>query len=146
MGVLAVQVDQARADIGQRAGCRHPAVEVRTRPTVRRHDPSEHDLRHVLPRRRASRRPLRRCVLRLRHREAPLHNGLPRSSTDAHPLSAPAHKELDRVDDEGLAGAGLARYGRHAGAEDEREILYHPQFPHPELAQHGTARSPASGR
>ena len=50
---------------------------------------------------------------------------------------APQH-ELERLDHQRLARAGLAGQHRHAGAERQRQVLDDAEVAHPELGQHVT--------
>ena len=47
-----------------------------------------------------------------------------------HGIGLPAHEQLDGVDDERLARAGLPRERGHAGAEDQAEVLDDPKVSH----------------
>ena len=47
-----------------------------------------------------------------------------------------AEEQLEGLDDEGLAGAGLAGERRHAGADHEVEVRDDTEVPHSQLDKH----------
>src|SRR5207249_845628 len=51
-------------------------------------------------------------------------------------VAPPSHEELDGLDDERLAGAGLARQGCHALVQYQREVGDHTEVADAELGQH----------
>ena len=65
--------------------------------------------------------------------------------TDRAAVSPPADEQLDRVDEQRLARAGLAREGGHAGAEHEHELVDDTQVADGELGQHGSEVRPVTG-
>ncbi len=57
-------------------------------------------------------------------------------------VGPPAQHQLQRLDHQGLAGAGLPRQGGHAGPEDQCEVLDDAEVAHVQVGQHGRFTGP----
>ena len=100
--VLAVQVDELGADLGQRGHRRQATVEVRPRATVGGDDPGEH-------------------VLVVVDHEPTLDSSLGRARTNDRGIGPPSDEEVDRFHEHRLAGTGLTGERGETTAEDEIE-------------------------
>ena len=127
MGVLAVEIDEVTSHLLEGLDRSHPIVDVGPRsPVGRDHGSCEDDLLfaavEVGPRSQ-------------RHSARPgPHDGR---------VGARAEQQLERLDDEGLSGPGLARDDRQTVTENQIDILDHPEVPDAQLPDHGvvTGRS-----
>ena len=123
VGVLAVEIHQQPAVLGQLGHRRQTAVDVGPRPPLCRDDPAED---HLV----------------LAHEEAALHDGLARPRSYQARLGPPSDEEGHGFDEEGLAGAGLPGHGGQARTEEQARLADHPQVTHHELAQHQRSARP----
>ena len=130
VGVLAVEVDQARRRLGERRDRREPAVHVGARPPVAGDDPAEHQL---------------------------VAGGGDEPTVDARfvgpvahhgRVGPPADEQFDRLDEHRLARPGLAGHHGQPVAEDQLEPLDHAEVLDVQLSQHSTAKhsTPKRGR
>ena len=114
----------ARAGLGQLGRGREPAVDVGPAAAVARHDPREHDL-----------------VAGLGVHEATLDPRSAAPSRTSAGVGPPADEQLDRLDQQRLARAGLAGDRGQAGAEHQVQVGDDPEIDDVQLDQH-QRRSP----
>ena len=120
VGVLAVQVDDPFGDLGERAGGRQPAVDIRPRPAIDRYHPREHDLgARIVP-----------------EHEPAVDAGLAGAGAHHRRIGATTDEELDRFDDHRLAGAGLPRHRRQTRSEDQLDAFDHAEVLDVQLGEH----------
>ncbi|CAB4836278.1 unannotated protein [freshwater metagenome] len=126
MRVLTMDIDTALSEIDKVAHRRQPAVHIGARTTVRRYHPGDD-------------------VLLVSDHETAFHSCL--SSAGAHHgcVGAATHQQADRLDQHGLACAGLTRQRGKAGPEHEVEMLDHPERFDVQLQQHSAIRQPELG-
>jgi hypothetical protein len=117
VGVLAVQVDQLGPRLGQGGHRRHAPVHVRTRPARRGYGAGEHHLPLV-------------------DDEAALHERLLGPRAHQHAVGPTPHQQLDGLDQEGLARAGLAGERREARFQDEVGLGDDPEVADAQFGQH----------
>ena len=122
MGVLAVDLDQLGGRLGQGAHRGHAPVDPRPRAAVRRHGAGDDDLAFTLGR---------------TDHEARLDQGLGGPRPDDGRIGPAPQHQLERLDHQRLARAGLAGQDRHARAEGQRQVLDDAEVAHPQLGQHG---------
>jgi hypothetical protein len=118
VGVLAVEIDEGGASLGQRRHRREPAVDVGPGAALGRHDASQHDL------------------LTAGVDEAPFDPGLGGPGADDARVGPPADEQVDGRHDERLAGAGLAGEGGGAGRQHERQVGDDAEVGDGELDEH----------
>ena len=124
--VLTVEREQRAAQLPQVGDGRGPAAHVCPGPPVGPHAPREHDLL------RAGRQHLGTGQLG-RDREHSLDVGLGGAGADDPAPGAPAEQQVERLGQQGLAGAGLAGHDVESrsqcqlGPVDQQQVL-HPQF------------------
>ncbi len=121
VGVLAVEVDQVDTARRQLAGGGEATVDVRTAPAVARNHPREHGLGAAS---------IQEAAFDPRFGSAVAHECR---------VGTTADEQLDRLDQQRLAGAGLAGDGGQAGAEHQVEIGDDPEIDDVELHEHGGA-------
>ena len=119
--VLAVDLDQLRRRLAERAEGRHAAV-----------DPGPGA---ALGGDRAGQDHLAGGVA-LPHHEAGLDQGLGRAGAHHAGVGPTAQHQLQRLDDQRLAGARLSGERRHAGPELQRQVLDHAEVAHVQVGQH----------
>ena len=120
VGVLAVEVDEVPTRLLEGGEGRHLAVDLGTGATGTRDRAREDHL-----------------VFPLGGGESALDGRLVRTTAHHRGVDAPADEELERLDDERLARAGLPGDCRHAGAEDDVHVLNDPQLADAQFAEHG---------
>ena len=120
--VLPVDLDELRRRLAERAQGRHAPV-----------DPGPGT---ALGGDRAGQDHLAGGVALTEH-EAGLDEGLGRPGAHHAGVGPTAQDQLQRLDNQRLAGARLSGEGRHAGAEDQGQILDHPEVPYVQVGQHG---------
>ena len=125
VGVLAVQVDQAGAQVGQRRCRGQAAVQVGTAAAVARHDPAHQDLVVTV-------------------QEAALDHGLVDPGTHDRGIGTASQQQLDGTHHQGLAGTGLAGDRGQARTEHHGDLVDHPQARDPQLQQHPSILARAS--
>ena len=121
VGVLAVEVDERAPDLGELADGGEAAVDVGAAAAVAGQDAGEHGLlagRGVY--------------------EAPFDPGLGRAVAHERGVGAATDEQLDRLDDEGLARAGLAGDRGHPrrGVEHQAQVGDDPEIDHVQLDEH----------
>ena len=131
MRVLPVDLHQLLGGLGQRAHRRHAPVDPGPRTAFGRHGARDDHL------------PL---AFGLVHHEACLDQCLRGAGPDDARTGPPAEHELERLDDQRLAGARLAGQDRHALPEGERKVLDDAEIAHPQLGQHATTAPTARDR
>ncbi len=119
--VLPVDLDQLRRRLAERAQGRHAAVDPGPGP--------------ALGGDRAGQDHLAGGVALPQH-EAGLDQGLGGAGAHHAGVGPAAQHQLQRLDDERLAGAGLTGERRHAGPEDQRQVLDHTEVAHVQVGQH----------
>ena len=117
--VLAVEVDEPGADLGELADGREPPVDVRPAAPVQRDDAREHDL-----------------VAGVGVDESAFDARLGGAVADERRVGASADEELERLDEQRLARAGLAGDRGEAATEHEREVGDDPEVGDVQLGQH----------
>ena len=117
MTVLAMEVDERLPEFGQLGGRHRTAVDVGTGTPGRRNNPAEHDLS-------------------LADHESAVDARLRRAGTNQHRIGPPAQQQRDGLDDEGLAGTGLAGHCGHPVAQQQGDVLDDAQVAHHQLGQH----------
>ena len=117
VGVLTVDVDEPHPVLGQGRHRGEATVDVGTRPAVDRDHAGEHDLVVAVG-------------------EASLDARLGRAGPDHGRVGSAAHEQADRLDEHGLAGAGLTGEHGEARTDDEVERGDHPEVFDVELDQH----------
>ena len=122
MRVLPVDIDQRRAQLGQRRHRGQTTVEVGTRPTVARHDTAHHHL-----------------VVGREH-EAAFDDGLGAPCAHHGAVGATSEQQPDGLDHHRLARAGLARDRGQPGPEYEREVGDDSEVGDGEFGEHRVAR------
>ena len=127
--VLAVQVDERRAELGELARGREPAVDVGAAPTVARDHTREH-----------------RLVTGVGIDEPPFDTRFVAPVAHERRVGAPTHQQLERFDDERLARAGLAGDRGQAGSEQQVEVGHDAEVDDVQLGQHLPRRSYRSAR
>jgi hypothetical protein len=143
--MLAGQIDEPRAELGQPAGGRQRAVDVRPALAAAQDDPADHDLGAIAAAIIVGRQRQPSLGQDRAHPAAQvgrdLDDGLDRGLGGAGPRdvrrSAAAAQEVDRLDDERLAGPGLAGQDREARAELDRDVRQNGEVGDAEVAQHG---------
>jgi hypothetical protein len=129
VGVLAVEVDQHGAQLGQLARRGQPAVDVGSAAARAGNGPGQHDL-----------------VVAAREHEAALDPRLVGARAHEHRIGPPADQQLDRVHDHRFPRTGLASHRGHAPAQHQPQLGDHAQVPHRQLDQHRALPSPVIGR
>ena len=130
MRVLAVEVDETGAHLGELADGCEPPVDVGTAAPVQRHDARQDDL-----------------AAGVGVHESTLDARFGRAVADERRVGAPSDEKLDRLDEQGLARAGLAGDRGEAATEHEREIGHDPEIGDVQLGQHrGNAPTDRRGR
>ena len=121
VGVLAVEVDERAADLGELARGGEAAVDVGAAAAVAGQDAREHGL---LAGRRVD--------------EAPFDPGFGRAVAHERGVGAAADEQLHRFDDEGLARAGLAGDRGHPGRGVEHQVQVgdDPEIDHVQFDEH----------
>ncbi len=114
--VLTVQVDEVAPARFERCDRRHLVVDLGARPSRPGHDAPQHDLAI--------------------QGEASLDGRLGRGRADDDRIGAPADEQLERLDHEGLAGAGLTGDRRQSGRKDDVDVLDHPELADAQLLEH----------
>ena len=120
--VLPVDLDQQGRRFAQRPQGRHAAVDPGPRPALGRHRAGEDHLA---------------LGVALADDEARLDERLGSAGPHHGRVGPSPQHQLERLDDQRLAGAGLSGERGHAGAEFERQVLDHAQVAHPQVGQHG---------
>ena len=128
MRVLAVEVHETGAHLGELADGCEPPVDVGTAAPVQRHYARQDDL-----------------AAGAGVHESTLDARLGRAVADERRVGATSDEELDRLDEQGLAGAGLARDRHQSRPEPELCSLDQQQVLHSELGEHAF-RSTSEGR
>jgi hypothetical protein len=118
VGVLAVEVDQSAPRVGQRPDGGQAAVDVGPAAAAGGHHPAEHDLV-------------------VAHLEPALDHGFVSGGPHEHGIGPAPHQEVDGLDQEGLACAGLTREGGHPRPEHQLEPVDHPEVLDRQFSQHG---------
>jgi len=116
VGVLAVEVDELARLLAQDGGGGHPPVDVGTRAAVGGDDAGEDDLLDA-------------------DLEAALDHRLRAPGTDHGRVGPSAEQQVDGPDEQGLAGAGLPRQGRHPGPEHQADVVDEAEVGDRELHQ-----------
>ena len=124
--VLPVDLDQVRRRLAQRAHRRHAAVDPGAGAPLGGDRAGQDDLARSSPSPSPS-------------DEARLDQGLGGARPHHAGTGPAAQHELERLDHQRLAGAGLAGQRRHARAEGQREVLDHPEVADVQVGQHGAA-------
>ncbi len=118
--VLTVQVDEPPSALRKLRHRREPAVDVAAGPSVGGHDPREHDLVVAVV-------------------ESAFDTRLGRTFANQLRIGSPATEEIQRVDDQRLARAGLAGDHRQARAEGHLELGNDSQILDAQLGKHRLA-------
>lgn len=134
VGVLTVQIHQARPERLERGGCRHAPVDVGPGPAIGRNLPPDDDLRLVARQ------------LACQDDEATLYDGTFGAVTDERRAGPAPDEQLERLHHEGLARTRLARERRHGGAEVQVQVLDDPEVADLDLRQHRPQRSESEKR
>ena len=132
MLVLAVNLDERVAQSLEETDRYRGVVDECAMPAAARKLAPDHDLA-VLDRQPGFVERRRRPV---RHGEHRLDGGRLGVAANHVGLRASPPDEEDRVDQDGLAGAGLAGEDVDAGDEGDRDVLDNREVPDPQLAQH----------
>ncbi len=119
MCVLAVQIDEQGAALGQLARGGEAAVDVRAAATLAGDHPGQH-----------------RLVARSGAHEPPLDARLGGAVAHQRGVGATAEEQIDGLDDERLARTGLAGDGGESGPEDQVEIGDDSQVDDVEFDEH----------
>lgn len=118
LGVLSVQIDQRAGPLGERRhGCHRP-VDVGPRTTVCGDDTPQDDFVSVTV------------------DEPTFDLGLGCSAADPERLRSPSREQRDGIDDQGLAGTGLAGHRGETGTKFEMEIGDDTEIMHRQFGQH----------
>jgi hypothetical protein len=133
VGVLAMQVDQSDAPLGQCGGRGEVAVQIGPAAPLPGNDPPEDDLLLA--------RPARSAVAR-GHDEPAGDHGLVGPGPHHARVGPSTHEEVEGGDDHRLAGAGLAGDRRQSRLEDERQFLDDAEIGDLEFEQHADPPRP----
>jgi hypothetical protein len=127
--VLAMEVDETGAHLGELAEGREPPVDVGPAAPVQRHDSRQHDL-----------------VAGLGVDESTFDARFGGTVAHERRVGAPSDEELDRLDQQRLARAGLAGDRGQPVTEHEREIGDDPEVGDVQLGQHRASARYRSAR
>ncbi len=117
VGMLAVEIDEPPSAFGELGDGREPTVHVAARPAFRRYDAREHHLVVAVV-------------------EPPFDARFRRALAHHLWIGASATEQVERVDDQRLARAGLAGDDREAGNERHLQLGDDPEILDTELRQH----------
>ena len=134
--VLAVEIDQLCARRCELAGRRQPPVDVGPTPPRSGDGPRQYDLVSRLAGGVAAVVAAARAPCATGPDESALDPCSVGSGPDQHRVGASADQELDGVDDEGLAGAGLAGERRHPRAEEQAQLGDDPEIADGQFEDH----------
>src|SRR5581483_11482149 len=123
VAVLAMEVDERRADVGKLGDGGDAPVDVGARPAIAGEHTRED---HFAP---------------LVGLEAPFDACFGRALPDERGVGTPPEEQLDRLDEQRLAGTGLAGDRGAAGIEQHGDVVDDPEVSDVELAEHGRHRS-----
>jgi len=118
VGMLPMQIDHVRGDLGKRRDRRRAAVDVRPRAAVGWDNPTKNSLVPVGT------------------DESTLDPSFCGAMTDARRIGAPADEEFDRLDEHRLAGTRFARQRRESRTKDEVKVFDHAKILDVEFAEH----------
>ena len=124
MLVLAVDLDQLRRRLAERAQRRHATVDPGPGPPLGGHRAGEDHLA---------------LGVALPHDEARLDQRLGRAGPHQARIGPSAQDQLQRLDDQRLAGSRLPGEHGHAGTELERQVLDHAEVADVQVGQHRPA-------
>ena len=118
VSVLPIEVDEVTPGLLEGGEWRQPSVDGGTGATRARNGPRQDDLG-------------------VAGDEATLDRRLDSPAAHDRGVGPSPDEQFERLDDERLAGPGLARDRRQPGTEDDVDVLDHPQLADSQFAEHG---------
>ncbi|CAB4596507.1 unannotated protein [freshwater metagenome] len=117
MIVLAMKIDQTRADLGKFSDRRQASIDVCPRSALCRHDSAD----NAFP---------------ITEIETTLDNSFIGTGPNHRRFGLPPNQQLDGSDDQRLSGTSLASDCGHPGRENKRKLFNHTEIANPQFTQH----------